>query len=153
MGETRDGNAVEATAGDIFSHANVQDEHELLALRSLVSPDGNEAELTLHTTKGSIKLIVLHEQLAAVHAEIEALSALMVYRQSARPDEGMTAFADSFRTALSPADCTVSIDPETSDRLFMLQFPDRLPLAIRMAPEQVADSLDQLESVSRRAAN
>lgn len=154
MGEMRDGSAVQKTAENLFDDANIQDEHELLAVRAAINPDGNEARLTLHTAQGgSVTLIVLHEQLAAIHAEIEAAAALMVYRQAAQANEGMAAFGASFRAALRPADCSVSVDLQTSDRLFMLQFRDRLPLAIRMAPEQVADSLDQLTSLARRTAN
>jgi len=153
MSGARDGNAVQAVARDLFDDANIKDEHELLAIRAAVHPDGNEAKLTLHTSHGSVTLTVQHEQLAAIHAEIQAAAALMLYRQALQADEGMTAFEHAFRAALLPADCSVSIDSQTSDRLFMLQFPDRLPLAIRMTPEQVGDSLDQLSAVSRLAAN
>ncbi len=153
MGGARDGSAIHAAAKDLFADANVQDDRELLAIRAAVHPDGNEATLTLHTSHGSVTLTVQHEWLAAIHAEIQATAALMLYRQALQADEGMAAFEHAFRAALLPADCSVSIDSQTSDRLFMLQFRDRLPLAIRMTPEQVGDSLDQLSAVSRLAAN
>lgn len=153
MSGVRDNSAAEKTPSTLFADARIQDDHELLAVRAAVHPDGNEAKLTLHTSRGSVTVTVLHEQLSAINAEIHAAAALMLYRQAMQADEGMTAFEDAFRAALMPADCSVSIDRQTSDRLFMLQFRDRLPLAIRMTPEQVADALDQIATVSRLSAN
>ncbi|RUU29724.1 hypothetical protein [Mesorhizobium sp. M6A.T.Ce.TU.016.01.1.1] len=153
MSGVRDNSGVEKTSSTLFTDARIKADHELLAVRAAVHPDGNEAKLTLHTSHGSVTVTVQHEQLAAIHAEIQAAAALMLYRQAMQADEGMTAFEDAFRAALMPADCSVSIDRQTSDRLFMLQFIDRLPLAIRMTPEQVAEALEQLGIVSRLSAN
>ncbi|RWQ12377.1 hypothetical protein [Mesorhizobium sp.] len=124
-----------------------------MAVRAIVHPDGNDARLTLHTNSGSIDLVVSHEFISAIHAEIHNAATRMLYRQAMRADEGVAAFDDVLRAALRPADCHVIIERDTADRVFVLQFRDRMPLAIRMAPEQVADSLDQLTSLSRLTAN
>jgi hypothetical protein len=153
MGGVRDGNAVSARAPSLLDQSNIDDERELLAVNASIHPDGNEAQLTLHTSIGSFPFLVMHEQLSAVIAELQAAAALMLSRQSMQADDGMLALEDAFTAALKPVETFVRIDPATSDRLFLMQFLDRLPLAIRMAPEQVADSLDQLIRVTRRSAN
>lgn len=153
MGGVRDGNAVRPGAVKILADNTIRDEQELLALHAKVHSDGNEAQLMLHTSLGSIPLTVMHEQLSVIIAELQAAAALMLYRQSMQADDGKACFDDVFAAALRPQGTFVTIDQATSDRMFMLQFRDRLPLAIRMTPEQVADSLDQLGTVSRLSAN
>lgn len=153
MGGDHRGSAVAVSQAALLAEAGVKEEQRLLALAASVHPDGREAVLTLHTSTGSFPLVIDHENLAAIHAEIQAAAALMLYRQTLRPDDGADGFADSFRAALRPDDCSVAIDSKTADRLFLLQFRDRLPLTIRMTPDAVADSLDQLTTLSRLTAN
>lgn len=153
MANVRDGNAVPAARAAILRHNDGEQQPDLLAVRAKVHPDGAEAQLTVHTSLGSLAVNVGHDVASAVLAEVQTATMLMLYRQTMRPDDGITAFDDVLATALRPDECHVMVDSRTGERLFVLQFRDRLPLAIRMTPEQVGDSLAQLGQVSRRTAN
>ncbi|RUW64556.1 hypothetical protein, partial [Mesorhizobium sp. M2A.F.Ca.ET.067.02.1.1] len=95
MGEDHRGNAVAVSQTKLLAEAGIKEDERLLALAAAVHPDGSEAVLTLHTSTGSFPLLIDHENLAAIHAEIQAAAALMLYRQTLRPDDGADALADS----------------------------------------------------------
>lgn len=126
---------------------------ELLGLRAIVHPDGADASITLHTSDGVICLSAQLEQVAAVQTEIRSAALLMQYRQTMVIDEGEDALKELLRAAPRPASSTVVVDATTGDRMFIMQFADRLPIVIRMAPEQVNELLGELSIESKRTAN
>lgn len=126
---------------------------ELFGVRAIVHPDGLDAKISLHTTDGRIELSVPIGQIAAAHAEIRSAAILMLHRQSMKKDQGTAMFDELLLTALKPTRCTPIIDRKTGDRVFVLQFPDRLPIVIQMSPELVAESLTDLSAISMKAAN
>ncbi|RUV65199.1 MAG: hypothetical protein E5X35_11640 [Mesorhizobium sp.] len=127
---------------------------ELLGIRSIVHPDGDDATITLRTSNGPIGLSVSLSQIAAADIEIRNTAILMHYRQSMKKDAGVRAFDDLLRTAVSPAETDVYVDGDTGDRLFVLRFADdRLPLVVRQSPEKLAAILQDVADISRRTAN
>lgn len=135
-----------------FSDESTVESQYLLGLQAKVHPDGSDAEVVLHTTVGSINLNVPFESMAAAQIEIRSASLLMLYRQSMKKDDGSGAIDDLICAALQPVDTSVVIQ-SNGDRIFILHFADRLPIVIRLTPEQVAESLENLSSETKRVAN
>lgn len=126
---------------------------ELLGLQATVHPDGAEAMLMLHMKTGDICIAAKIDQVSAAHMEIRSAAVLMQHRQCMNKDGGESSIASLMRSALRPITATCVIDPATGDRFFILQFADRLPIAIRMTPEQVLSHRASEQSESRRMAN
>lgn len=126
---------------------------ELLGLRAVVHPDGNDANLTFHTTAGEIHVFAPLEQVAAAQTEIRSAALIMQYRQSMKIDEGENAFDDLLRAALRPVALTVLTDSSTGDRRLAMQFADRLPIVIQMTAQQVFDVLTEFCAEAQRTAN
>lgn len=126
---------------------------ELLGLRAVIHPEGDDANLTFYTTGGEIKLAAHIEHLSTVQTEIRAAAILMQYRQTKKSDEGEAALNDMLHAALRPAAVSVLVDSKTGDRQFVLQFSDRLPIVIQLSPDQLNAVLANISVESRRTAN
>lgn len=133
--------------------SELEERVELLGFQSIIHPDGNDAEIILRTTAGRIDLLASLKQIGDIHREAESAAIIMQCRQSIKNDAGVSAFDDLLRTAVRPTETLCIIEPGTGDRLFVMHFADRLPIVIRMSPEQVAASLEDLSNVSRQTAN
>ncbi|MER8602830.1 hypothetical protein NKI48_03075 [Mesorhizobium sp. M0644] len=128
--------------------------HELLGIRAIVHPDGDEATIRLRTSQGRIDLSVSLAQVGAADAEIRSAANLMHYRQSMKKDAGLSAFDDLLHTAVHPTETSIYVDGATGDRLFVLHFADdRLPMVVRRSPEQLAAILEEVSDICKRAAN
>jgi len=147
MGEMAGGDAAET---EYICPAHDQ---ELLAIKTVVHPDGSDVLLTLHTTRGSINLTVALEHISAALAEIRQASLLMFYRQTTPGACTGNPIARLLSAALEPSRVSVVIDPATADRLFIHQFPNRMPIITRMSPDAVLSTIDELSIVARKAAN
>ncbi|TIW28716.1 MAG: hypothetical protein E5V63_04365 [Mesorhizobium sp.] len=126
---------------------------QLVGIQTKVHPDGSTADITLHATTGRVDFTVAFESMAAVQAEIRSASLLMLYRQSMEADGGAKAISNLLATALQPTHTDVTIDATTGDRLFVMHFADRIPIVIRRTPQQVLETLTELEAEARRVSN
>lgn len=126
---------------------------ELVHVQAAVEPDGSEAIITLHTTEGQFDLSVQFDRMSAASVEIRRAGMIMLRRQMSRIDTARAAFDELVRSAPVPAKVVVTIDRETGDRVIIYRFPDRLPIIIRMSPEQVEGALEELAIEARKAAN
>lgn len=145
------GEAVGGTAAETEYICPAHDQ-ELLAVKTTVHPDGSDAQVTLHTTRGSINLTIAFEQISAAIAEIQQASLLMLYRQTT-PGASTNPMARLLDAALRPTNVSVVIDPETGDRIFIHQFAERMPIITRMSAAQVFSTLDELSSAAKKSAN
>lgn len=107
--------------------------HErLLGLKADVHPDGGATSFTCVFTNGpAFRVHVPFEEIAAILNTIRQASNLMTMRSSWAPDGGNARLLELLRTAMRPADSHVMVDPATGDRLFVYQFQDHSPIAIR----------------------
>ncbi|MES0207895.1 hypothetical protein NKJ93_02195 [Mesorhizobium sp. M0028] len=154
MGMSSGKDSIDPVKNNHLEQDELPELHELLGIRAIVHPDGDEATIRLRTSQGRIDLSVSLAQVGAADAEIRSAANLMHYRQSMKKDAGLRVFDDLIKTAVCPTDTSVLIDGETGDRVFILHFADdRLPLVVRQTPEQMASILEEVSDICKRAAN
>lgn len=107
--------------------------HErLLALKAEVMPDGSATSFTCCFTNGpAFRVLVGFDEISPIFNTIKQASNLMVNRSRFLPDGGNLRLMELARAALRPADSDVLVDPLTGDRVFIHQFHDHSPIAIR----------------------
>lgn len=128
-------------------------DREIVGIGTLVYPEGDFADLTFHTGTGATRLTVAFAQIVSAASQIHRAALLMVYRQAMTRDGGKTAIETMIHSAIRPKEVTITIDAETGDRIFLMQFTDQPPMLVRMAPEAVNDALADLADVAKRTAN
>lgn len=91
--------------------------------------------------------------MSPIFSEIRYASSLMLNRQELHIDHGASSMLELCQGALRPCAVEPLIDPLTWDRLFIIQFLDHAPIAIRMSAVETHQSLMRLARVSAAAAN
>lgn len=149
MGEVVSG--ITTAVVEILEPANEGD--ELLGFQAIVHPDGADASLTLLTSNGDLRLSASRYQIAAAHSEIRNAAVLMQYRQCMKKDKDEAALDGLLRAALRPVESTCVIDPETGSHYYVMQFSDRLPIAVMLTLEQVLVLRAGTSAEIKRTAN
>lgn len=121
--------------GGITAPAFHNSTEHLLGIRGGVDLDGGAAHFDVaFTNQTAFRAAIPFNVMPVVLAEIRAASALMLQRQSIHLDRGQEALLSLCETALRPAQVDVLIDPLTGDRIFLHQFFDHAPIALRASP-------------------
>ncbi|TIT30910.1 MAG: hypothetical protein E5W76_28220 [Mesorhizobium sp.] len=130
-------------------------EQELIGVQTAIEPDGSAMKLTLHTSEGqAIRLSVPFGQSAVLSTEVHQAALLMLYRQTAAPEQAGRAIDDLIRAAVRPTKVSVGIDRMTGDRLFFQEFGgERMPRVVRMSPDAVNDTIEALSVAATAHAN
>lgn len=124
----------------------------VLGVQALVSMDGSEARLTLHTSDGRIHLTVPFEQISAFHTEVRHASAVMLYRQS-QTLTAENALDLLLETAVRPLRISTLIDQATNDRIFVMEFCDRMPIVTRMSADAVNSTITEMTAAIMASAH
>jgi hypothetical protein len=125
---------------------------ELLLVETDVDMDGSGATITFHTSEGLVHIAVTVDQMAAASAEISRAGLLMLRRLAKRAAKLRSALAELLRSAPSPESIIPMIDPESGDVVVVYRFADRLPLPVRLTPEQIHTARDRMAEEVRRVA-
>jgi hypothetical protein len=129
--------------------------HErLVGLQASVHPDGEATSFAIHFTNGpAFKVLVPLAEMPAIFSEIRYASTLMLNRQELHLDHGAASILELVENAIRPCNVEPMIDPLTWDRIFMFQFLDHAPLAIRMSAIETHATLMRLAQVSASKAH
>lgn len=145
---------ISSVPADVNTTTDRPDDQELLGVQTVVEPDGSAMLLILHTSQGSIRISVPFGNATHLDAAVNQAALLMLYRQTAAPDQPRNPLDDLIRAALRPSRVSVGIDRQTGDRLFVQEYGgERLPHVVRMSADAVNDCLIELSSVAAAHAN
>lgn len=116
--------------------------HEkLIGIEASVHTDGDATSFAVHyTNQKPFRVHVELTEIAPILHEIRTAALSMMNLQTMKLDRGESKIWEIARNALRPAAMRALICPMTADRIFVLQFRDHAPLAIRQTLEEVAES-------------
>ncbi|HEV7278424.1 MAG TPA: hypothetical protein VGN80_19255 [Devosiaceae bacterium] len=124
----------------------------LIDLRASVSPEGEAASFDLlFTNQTPFRCELPYSDMPGFFAEIRHAANLMINRQALRLDSGADQTLEMCQMALRPAIIEIIVDPLTSDRLFLFQFHDHAPVALRISAAELPMMLQQLAEAIRRS--
>jgi hypothetical protein len=117
-----------------LSDVLADEEERITALRSTVDHEGAATNFALRLTSGqSLNIQIPFRDMSGIFAEINHAATLMLNRQRLHLDRGASAILELFETALHPTTIEPMIDPISLDRLFLFQFDDHAPFAVRLS--------------------
>lgn len=117
----------------------------LLGMSTEVEPDGEGATFTVaYTHQSPFRVHVPLMQAASILNEMRSLTALMMARQHMALDRGASRLVEICQAARHPVFIQPFVDPSTHDRVFLFQFEQEVPLAVRIAPDVLPLVLAQL---------
>lgn len=124
---------------------NITDE-TLLALHTDVATDGSSASFTVHVSNRTPFCCEIDfADMPGVFAKVAQAMRLMLARQRSMPgDNGAASMQEIVEGALQPIESIPMIDWQTGDRIFVHQFHDHPPIAIRLSTEDTAAIREQL---------
>lgn len=123
---------------------------QLIFGRAFVAPEGERAMLQLGLAGGVIaRYAVSLEAMALLNDEVRTAAGVMLRRQRLGLDRGATALAALTNAALNPTRVDMVCDRRTGDWVFLHQFADHAPVALRLSRAQLANNLDVLHEALR----
>lgn len=126
---------------------------EFLGLQTAIHAEGEDAQVIIRTTEGSIKLMMSFEHMGRANTEIRRAALIMLHRQSMKKDAGQAKYTELLKTALEPDRISVVVDPHTADRVFMLEFYGHSPIPIRLSPEMHRKTVVEVAAKTKATAN
>lgn len=115
-------------------------QERLTHLRSSVGQNGQSATFELHCTNMKPFIIdIPFAQFGSVWEEVHNASNLMLHRRGGGLERDHERLYELCSEALTPRRQVIIVDPYSADHIYILQFDDHEPLAIRMSALAVAD--------------
>jgi hypothetical protein len=132
---------------------NVVDLLRLKRFRMASGGDGGEAYLELEVDQGGqiIPLLVAYPLMSSIQSEVDTTAESMTMRlRFLSPDRGAEDLAAIARTALRPdiRASRVFADPVTGESIYVLQFANHAPLALRFTQAEIL-ALRRAQNLSR----
>ena len=126
--------------------------HErLIGLKANVALDGSSTSFAIqYTNQHAFRVFIPLEQMPAIAAEMRYATNTMLARSRLAADRGASKLREVIHHSVNPHNAEVFIDPRTNDRLFLYQFIDQAPIALRMTAIEVEHMIGRL---ARKAAS
>ncbi len=129
-----------------FSDPEVTTHEKLLGLRANVAPDGESTSFAIQfTNQHAFRVHVPIEQIPNIFKEISYATNVMFTRKSLMLDRGSGVLFDLIKNAKHPGRTETYIDSLTLDRVFVFQFLEQAPFAVRLTALQHREMLDSLQ--------
>jgi hypothetical protein len=124
----------------------------VLEISATIAPDGSGATIKLFLNTGRVAFEVDPTELTKMINTLRAASSQIAARKRYAHDWGRAWLADLCATAPRPAEITVRVDPQNGDRLFLMQFDNQAPIALRNTVEDVQRVIESLMRITRQTA-
>lgn len=124
----------------------------VLEINTSIAADGSGAAFRLLLSTGGVSFGVDPGDITKMLNTFRAASSQIAARKRYAHDWGRAWLADLCATAPQPAETTVRIDRQTGDRLFLYQFDDQAPIALRRTALEVQETMESLRRLTRQTA-
>lgn len=145
------GNSIHTELGQVLSGPPGLRHQLLITCRAEVLLDGSAAIFDLsYSNFPSMRIHIPAAALPAIYAEVHLAQSLVIRRRAVWPDRGASALEEMVEVALRPTHVDFRLDPWSGDGLFVNQFDDHAPVALRLSAEALANNIDEALRVMRR---
>lgn len=124
----------------------------ILEISAIIAPDGSGAAIKLLLSTGGVSFEADPTELINMVNTLRAASSQIAARKRYAHDWGRAWLADLCAKAPRPAEITVRVDPQNGDRLFLMQFDNQAPIALRNTVEDVHRVIESLMRLARQTA-
>lgn len=129
--------------------------HERVAgLRATVHDDGAAALFAVQfTNQQPFKVLIPFHEMPAIMNEFRVAAGVMTARAAEAPDQGQSVLLDMCAAAMRPFHIEGMIERLTSDRIYIMQFEDHAPVAIRISADMACRLRHKMTNLARLAAH
>lgn len=126
---------------DSVKRPSIKTHEKLIGIEAAVHEDGDATSFAVnYTNHKPFRVHVGIEEIPPILHEIRSAALAMMRIQAMKLDRGKDKLLEIAERALRPIDLQVLIDPLTADRVWVMQFNEHAPLAIRQTPHEIVNA-------------
>lgn len=129
--------------------------HERVAgLRATVHDDGAAALFAVQfTNQHPFKVLIPFHEMPAIMNEFRVAAGVMTARAAEAPDQGHMRMLELCSAALRPHYVDGMIERLSGDRIYLMQFEDHAPVAIRISADMAFRLRQKMDRLARLASH